>query len=595
MNTPSSFRPSSRLLALAVAGLGAGLTGACSLTLSFDECSVDADCIDAGYTCEDGKCVSNDDVGDDTTDTGTDDATDDASTDDTETADETETADTETATETGTEECTTHTECTAAHSDTWICGAAGTCMNAITPECQIFRWPDGNSQDIGTPDDNVVIVGSIMAVSPPFDTLVLPLRNAVQMGIEDFNDETELPGGQKLAWIACDSLGSPDLAVTSAEHLVAAGAPAIIGPIFSEEVLEVAQDVAIPNDVFLITPTGSNKNITALDDNNLVWRTISSDIYQANALADRLEVVPDEKLDALPLGPLDFDNMVIVHKDDAYGNDLATDMFANLSPTMQAATSVEAYTVPANVNELQAAIGDLLAPIAGGANPPEVVTIVGTSEAQAIILIYLSLTQTLNPPPPFPYFVVSHGAVPAMQYTISPGATMLGVNVQGALYSYMEGVAPIIFDAENYTAFNIRYKVKFNNQDAITTASLSYDALLVAAFGMAAIPEGDPITGANIAAQIGKLVDSGGTAIDFGEDLFINQAVTALSVGGTVDLKGVSGELEFDLETGEVRTDLFGWEVIPLMNDVTKPALNPERIYVLDAEPATNGNWAPLP
>lgn len=461
-------------------------------------------------------------------------------------------------------------------------------MNAISTECQTFEWPDG------VPSDDVVVVGSIMAVSPPFDTLVLPLQNAVQMGIEDFNDEAQLPGGQKLAWIACDSKGSTTLAVTAAEHLVAAGAPAIIGPIFSEEVLAVAQDVAIPNGVFLITPTGSNKNISTLADNDLVWRTISSDIYQANAIADRLEVVPDEKLAALPLGPLVFDNMVIVHKGDAYGTDLATDVLGSLSPGLQAATTVHEYNIPADVAELQTEIGELLAPIAGGANPPEVVVIVGTSEAQAIILIYLSLVQTLNPAPPFPYFVVSHGAVPAMQYTISPGATTAGVMVQGALYSYMEGVAPIIFDAENYTAFNIRYKVKFNGQDSITTASLSYDALMVSAFAMAAIPDGDPITGANIAAQMSKLVDAAGTEIDFGSAMFVSQAVNTLSVGGTVDLKGVSGELDFNLDIGEVRTNLLGWETIPLNNDVTKPALNPERIYLLNPDPAVDGTWAPL-
>ncbi len=576
MTMPSFPRLSLRLASLALAGLGAGLAGsACSLTLNFDECTVDADCIDAGFTCDNGSCVSDDDVGEDTT-TGTDTGT------STDTGTETDTG---TGTETGTTECTTNSECIAANTETWLCGAAGTCMNAITPECQIFEWPND------TPSDNVVIVGSIMAVSPPFDTLVLPLQNAVQMGVEDFNDEAQLADGQKLAWIACDSKGDTELAMAAAEHLVAAGAPAIIGPIFSEEVLEVASNVTNNDEVFLMTPTGSNKRITLLADDDLVWRTISSDVYQAEALADRLEVVPDEKLAALPLGPLVFDNMVIVHKDDYYGGDLATDVLSHLPGPLQGATDVYEYSVPLVTEDLLTEIGALLAPIAGGANPPEVVVIIGTSEAQAIILTYLQLAQTLNPPPPFPYFVVSHGAVPAMQYTISPGATAAGLQVQGALYSYMEGVAPIIFDPDNYNAFNIRYKVKFAGQDSITTASLSYDALLVTAFAMAAIPAGDPITGPNIAAQMGKLVDPAGTFVSFGDDMFITQAVNALTVGGTVDLKGVSGELDFDLATGEVRTGLYGFECIPLNNDVTKPALNPERIYMLNAVPATDGTW----
>lgn len=570
-NTPSR---SLRMVTL-LAGLGAGMAGsACSLALSFDECKVDADCIEAGYSCEDGKCVSDDGVAEDTTsDSGSETATEGPDTD--------TTAET---TETGGEACTVHSDCHADNPTTFVCSPAGTCINAITTECQTFAWPNDEV------NDNVVIVGSIMAVSPPFDTLVLPLQNAVEMAVDDFNDEAELGGGQKLAWLACDSKGSNDLAVAAAEHLVEVGAPAIIGPIFSEEVLAVAEQVTIPADVFLITPTGSNKNITALADNDLVWRTITSDVFQAEAIAARLPAVPDEKLGGLPLGPLDFDNMVIVHKNDAYGEDLATDIVTELSevdPGLAGVTQVFGYDVPLDVADLQAEVGALLGPIAGGANPPEVVVIVGTSEAQAIILIYLSLTQQLNPPPPFPYFVVSHGAVPAMQYTISPGATMLGLPVQGLLYSYMEGVAPIIFDEENYTAFNIRYKVKFNNQDAITTASLSYDALLVTAFAMSAIGDGE-ITGTNIAAQMGKLIDPAGTSVNFGNDMFITTAVNALSVGGTVDLKGVSGELDFDLATGEVQTDFLGWEVIPLNNDVTKPALNPERLFI-------GGAWAPLP
>jgi len=167
---------------------------------------------------------------------------------------------------------------------------------------------------------------------------------------------------------------------------------------------------------------------------------------------------------------------------------------------------------------------------------------------------------------------------------------------KGLLYSIMEGVAPIIFDESNFAAFNIRYKIKFNDQEAITTSSLSYDSLLTIAFAMSGIPEGEPITGANIAAQMGKLVDENGTFINFsGGTGFISTAVNALSTGDSVDLQGVSGGLDFDLETGDVRTNLLGWEAEPIGGDLSKPTIAPQRMYTLNPEPATDGTWAELP
>src|SRR5690606_41046714 len=107
----------------------------------------------------------------------------------------------------------------------------------------------------------------------------------------------------------------------------------IVGPVFSESVLEVAEQVAIPNGVFMITPTGSNKAITNLDDDDLVWRPIASDVYQANALADRMNAVASQT------------STVILYKDDKYGEDLAIDTYAALDGAVAAATTTHSYSV----------------------------------------------------------------------------------------------------------------------------------------------------------------------------------------------------------------------------------------------------------
>src|SRR5690606_10270487 len=165
-----------------------------------------------------------------------------------------------------------------------------------------------------TPSDKVVFIGSIMATSPPFDPLVLPLQNAVQLAVEDFNANTDLPGGVKIGWIGCDDKATPSVATAAFNHLSeTVGAPAVVGPIFSELVVHLA-DAAKASGTMLISPTASAKSITGLDDDGLVWRTIPSDVYQANALADRIA-----QLQPVP------QKVALLHKNDEYGNSLHED------------------------------------------------------------------------------------------------------------------------------------------------------------------------------------------------------------------------------------------------------------------------------
>ena len=575
-----------RLAFLGLAGIGSALVGnGCSAVLSFQQCQSDADCsaFDGDWVCENNACVPDGTATSDTTTTEGDGDGDTSGDGDGDTGDgdgdATETNPTEGDgdgdTDTMTEGCSLNSECIALHDEDWLCNPQGECMDGITSECLIVQYPEGEDPD------NVIWLGSIMPTSPPFDTLVQPIQNATQLAIEDFNKEANLNNGEKLAWIACDSRGSTDLAQVAAQHLVDVGVPAIIGPIFSEAVIDVAENVTVDNDVFLITPTGTNKAITTLADNNLVWRPITSDVYQANALADRMNAVASQT------------STTILFKNDAYGNDLAIDAYGALDGALANNTTTYAYNVFADQQDLLDEIGTVLGQVLAQPTPPETVVIVGTSEAAAIILTYLQTAAQINPALIPQKFIVSHGAVPAMidAVNLAPDEP-----TKGALYALMEGVAPIIFDEENFNAFNIRYKIKFMDQDAITTSSLSYDSTLVAAFGIAAIPDGDPITGSNIAAQMEKLVDQDATLISFsGGTAFIDTAVNNLTAGNPVNLKGVSGELDFDLSTGEVRTNYLGWTSVPIGGDLNSPTIEPQRIYVLNPGDATDGNWADLP
>src|SRR5690606_30646243 len=124
---------------------------------------------------------------------------------------------------------------------------------------------------------------------------------------------------------------------------------------------------AIPNDIFMITPTGTNKNITDLDDDpdmdgrGLVWRPIASDVYQANAIADRMNAIASQNSTA------------ILYKDDAYGTDLVADIVLGLDPGVEAVTITRSYSVPADQMQLQMEIGALLGDVIANEMPETVV------------------------------------------------------------------------------------------------------------------------------------------------------------------------------------------------------------------------------
>jgi hypothetical protein len=588
-------------------GAALGLAGGvgCSLALDLDDqikCSADTDCpYNAGQgSCVDGFCRppgAFDTSGATATETGTSLTDPTAPTTSASMTDPSDTSvdstDSSSTTTTGPAGCALNSECESDQR----CGVGGTCVDLLSPECQILEWPEGGEVD------DVVFVGSIMPTSPPFDNLVQPLENAVQLAIEDFNQETTLPGDRKIAWVGCDDSAGGDAATNAATHLVNnVGVPAIIGPIFSESVLQVANDVAIPGGTFLMAPASTAMSIAGLDDDNLVWRTIAGDVYQANALVDRFIDLDAEA---------EVSNLLILAKDDAYGNGLLNDVLPDIEDALPGA---EIYSVLypdptsfASQEELLASYGMIL----GGAavDPASMpyythVLFIGTSEIQVLLYSYLSQVGGPAFGEPMPLFTVTHGAVPELERFINDIGTLPGtdplVPLKPLLESHLQGTSPVVLNPDNFEAFSVRYRIRFNDEEPLTSSALSYDATMSTLFSMCTVAAEDAVTGAGIAAGMPLLVAPEGEPISFsGSDLsFIVDARNALATGnGSVDLQGVSGELQWDVATGDVRADVWGWDVLdPSMPpDGSMPTAAPTRIYLLNPAPATDGTWVDIP
>lgn len=573
-----------------------GLAGAgCSLALDFGDkvpCSSDSDCpYTAGAgACVDGFCRPPGSTAGDSETAGTTAAS--TSIGATSVVATTEQADTSSTSDTTTANpaCAKNSECAMDQR----CGDAGTCVDLLSAECQIVHWPDQGR-------DDVMFLGSILATGAPFTNSILPIENAVQLAVDDFNAETTLQGDRRVAWVGCDEASGPDAALSAAHHLIEdVGVPAIVGPTFSEAVIAVAQQVAVPSGTMLISPTASAMSVANLDDDGLVWRTIAGDVYQSNALVDRM-------IDLDEVSPVS--NLLILAKDDAYGNGILTDILPDLQAQLpEAEIYHHVYDDPTSFGSMDELLSNYGSVIAGAAVDPAGqpfythVIFIGTSEIQVLLYAYLgTVWAPVSMTEPMPLFTLTHGAVPDMQRFIqelgaSPGTEPLAA-AKPLLEAHLQGTSPIVLNPVNFMAFSIRYQIAFNDQKPLTGSALGYDAALAAIFAACTVPAEDPITGASMAAAMGRLVDPSGTMVAFsGSDLsFVSDARNALVVeSGSVDLQGVSGELQWDLATGDIRAGVWGWDILDGTPDGSNPAAAFTRVYTLNPEPATDGTWSDL-
>lgn len=519
---------------LALAGCLA--LGGCSLTLEFEQCRDDDDCTNErniDLVCgEDNTCIerpSPEDVF-----------------------------------------CDTTLDCARFFDDTHVCGPQRRCVSLISNECTDVWRPSGAAPD------NTVFLGSILATTPPFDVDFVPIETAIRLAVEDYNIAGTLPSGQRVGHIACDSGGDPQRALAAARLLIDAGVPAIVGPSFTEEVLEVSK-LTIPERTFLISPTATGKAITDLDDRGLVWRTISSNVYQASAIADRLADVGAERV-------------VLLAKGDAYGNDLRTDLVETIDSSVALATVV--YAPPTSFPSADDRFASYQRIVLDAfQHEADTVVVLGTAEAQELVLFYLDARDKAGVDEdgnlaPLPRFIVSHGGISVMESVV--GA--VSAEFAPVLMPAIEGISPVIQDADNFAAFDLKYSVASMGAPASPASALGYDAAMVSLLGMAAASQTN-LDGVEVAKAMTRLVDPEAARIDFQGGQFIGQAQAAIVSGTNVDIHGVSGALDFDLFTGEVRTDLIGWGLEPAPGNPSVPELTAERRYTLDAAPSVVGTW----
>ena len=142
----------------------------------------------------------------------------------------------------------------------------------------------------GAPAKADVKIGLIGGVSGPIAAMAPSMIDAAQLAFQQVNEQGGVLDGEKIVGVVGDSACNPQGGTDAATKAVnIEGVSAIVGPHCSGAVLAAAGSVTIPAGIAVVTPSGTSPEITGLDDNDTVFRTVPSDNDQGRALARALK------------------------------------------------------------------------------------------------------------------------------------------------------------------------------------------------------------------------------------------------------------------------------------------------------------------
>ncbi|RAL23845.1 hypothetical protein DL240_06745 [Lujinxingia litoralis] len=424
------------------------------------------------------------------------------------------------------DQCSDASECGANQ----ICTSEGLCADPGTaPNNQLTGGPCQRLEG-DTDSENAFVMGVVLELSGSGAGFGTPMLESILLATDNINGFGGI-AGRRLGLVVCDTQGNNATARQAAEHLVNnVGVSTIIG-FNSSQTISISQDITVPNDVLLMSPSATAQTISGLADNDLVFRTAPSDEIQAEAFARLLShtletTLPEAEITAPKLA-------IMTRRNDSYANGLSETIIP-LLPTEITSGGEDRFTVNnytnSGVGEPVDYTGDV-AVVASQSSPPDVIAILGSAEAWELI-DYFELALTNQP---------LYVGVDAMKNAQLAGQA--DPELEGRIW----GTGPRnIGDAGYlpYLTFRTQFQSKIEDDpDKYQFVANAFDAVYALAFAAAA----EGFTGPELARGLRRL--NQGPEIT-PRAVEAQQAINSLLAGDTITYLGASGPLNFD-ENGD--------------------------------------------
>lgn len=459
-------------------------------------------------------------------------------------------------------ECTTNRECTEratregpldagagegggdATADARTDAAAdGSAIAAVClrPQQKCVRLLSADCTGITGPylDDNAVVLGTLFSVKGSQAATNTARQNSALLAAEEINAAGGLPaakdGGARrpLVVVSCDE--TADL-VRVGNHLAnELHVPAIVGPNTSQDTLDLSQKVSVPAGMLVMSPTAVASSIADLDDKNLTWRLVPSDVQRSPLMIKQINDLETSLQSARGKAAL---KLAIIYKNDALGIATLNSMSAMTFNGVRLSDAFNADKVKVDAYDPLAA--DQSAIVTKYRDfAPDIVALVGTAEAVTKVLQPLETAWTFDAGAGAsrPYYVLTDSSKVTELLTAVTGNDDLRLRVRGT------GVTPASSSVPVFTAFKLTYQTRFGGSGDISGMGPSYDSMYALAYSIASLQE-QPITGANVAVGLRQLT-GGATVLDVGSQKIL-AAFQLLGQGQKITAVGTFGPLEWD-------------------------------------------------
>ena len=450
------------------------------------------------------------------------------------------------------QECAEDRVCRDAYGATFYCAEDGICEPYT--EGEYLDAPCDYEKVGPVMEPGTFNVGVILALNreAEYFGLIQPIAQAAKLALNDVNTGPGIDG-TRMGLIFCNTDGRNEQAAEAAAHLADIGVQAVIGPDFSGYTLEVVPETLTPNGILAISPSATAPAISGLDDRSLMWRTVASDIIQANVLGELISYVVGEVIVTSREEPR---VAMLVRENDAYADGLRQGSVDALPPALvDDSERFRVFTYPNSGRDEGDDYSQVAIEVADFT--PDVVVVWGLTEVWDIISSVDGL------------LIEDHGREDTIFITADGGKDTARANEVGGrrpgLTGRVWGTAPRSLSATEYSpyrSFKVRWQSEYETDaDTHPFITNAYDAVYLLAFAYAAALEGAPegqITGPELAEGMKRLTRQGSVEIAANQQSF-PEGVGILSNGGTIDFLGASGPIDFDANGDPKSTTISLW------------------------------------
>ena len=369
-------------------------------------------------------------------------------------------------------------------------------------------------------DEDSIKIGCLVGLTGGLAPYGPSIADGAQMAVDKINAAGGVLGRQ-LDLLIRDSGTSPDVGRDAASKLIEIdGVQAIVGALSSGVTVGVSS-VTIPAEVVLISPASTAPSVTALDDNDFVFRTVVADTVQG-VVSGRLAVIQN------------YTKVSVVYVNNDYGKGLADTFkatFEALGGTVTAMVPLEELK-PSYRGEVSIAmIGD----------PDAIMMACYPVDGNKIIVEAVEAGYVGT-------FLLTDGM---KGESVAPGVACPSAEAGGALEGAYGTVAARGFKADQFEA---EYTAGGYGPTTIPYHDKAYDAVMVIALAMVRSGE---TSGTAIRDNLRAVSNPPGEIVYYDE---WEKAVALLQAGKEINYQGAAGLVDFK-DSGDVDGAIEIWKV----------------------------------